>query len=380
MDCYLDNSATTRPTQAVIDAVTMSMAEGFHNPSALYAPALTAEKRMDACRVRVTGALRGGKTVVFTSGGTEAANLAVLGSLQKRGRKGRILLSAGEHPAVREPCLWAGKQGFEVLEIPLTPEGHADCEAFCALANPDTILVCVMQVNNETGALQPLERLLGIRDRQCPGAVFLADGVQGFLKVSPGLFSLGIDAYVLSGHKIHGPKGIGALVLNDAGRIQPVLFGGGQEQGLRPGTENTPGIAGLDAAIATYPAENRMRQLKLRLFERLREAVPGLVVNGPDPSSAEAADHILNLSFPPVRAETMLHALESEGVFVSSGSACSSKSRRTSAVLRAMRIPEPIASCAVRFSLSPFTTDGEIDCAADCAARKYRQLRHLTRR
>lgn len=380
MDCYLDNSATTRPTGAVREAVVWAMSEGFYNPSSLYAPAVAVEQRLEACRQRVKETLSGGDEVVFTSGGTEAANLAITGRLPAPRSQARVLFSAGEHPSVREPCLRARALGYEVLEIPLTREGLTDCEAFSHLAVPQTALICVMEVNNETGAVQPLDRLLHIRDRQCPRAAFHVDGVQGFLRRPPGLFALGVDSYSLSAHKVHGPKGVGALVIRKTGGLQPLLFGGGQEGGLRSGTENTPGIAGLDAAIATFPVENRMRALKLRLVKNLRSVIADLVVLGPDPSDTLAADHIVKISFPPVRAETLLHALESEGVYVGSGSACSSRRHSQSPVLRAMRVSKEIADCALRFSLSPFTTQDEIDRASDCIAIGHRRLKAYIRR
>ena len=236
-----------------------------------------------------------------------------------------------------------------------------------------------MQVNNEVGAVQPLEEVVKLRDQVCPEAVFHVDGVQGFLRL-PVFLSNSIDSYALSAHKIHGPKGIGALALGKRSRLSPLIVGGGQENGLRSGTENTPGIAGLEAAVTHYSEVRNMRALKDRLLSLLREDLPEVSVNGPNPQSPLACDHILNVSFPPVRAETMMHALEGMGVYVSHGSACSSKRRKASPVLTAMGLSRERMDCAIRFSLSPFTTPGEIEYAAVSCVSAYKSLAKYKRR
>ncbi|MHC1785493.1 MAG: cysteine desulfurase family protein [Christensenellales bacterium] len=379
MTAYLDNSATTRPSDVVIEAMRQAMADDWFNPSSLYAPSLMADRKMDLCRQLIQDRLRSKGRVIFTAGGTEADNLAILGGLSRSRTAGRIICSAGEHPAVRESCKAAAGLGYEVQEAPLTGEGLTDVRALEALVSPDTRLICVMQVNNETGAIQPLAEISALRRRLCPDALLHVDGVQGFLRLPCAAEELGIDSYALSGHKIHGPKGIGALWTGKRVHLQPLMFGGGQEGGLRSGTPNTPGVAGLAAAIMSYPEAHSMRQLKLALFERLRAAIPGLSVNGPDPYSSLAADHILNLSFPPVRAETMLHALEARQVYVGNGSACSSRSKQVSHVLQAMGKPANQSQSAIRFSLNPFLTAIEIDQAAQAVIDSYEMLRHYSR-
>ncbi len=377
---YLDNSATTRPQDSVMDAMREAMSERYFNPSALYGPALDAEKLLTGCRRDIMQALRtAAGRVIFTSGGTEADNLAIIGAM-KRAQPGRVLYSAGEHPAVAESCKALSTMGHEAVEIPLREDGVLDLSALEALITDNTRLICVMQINNETGAIQPLAEVAALRDRLCPAALFHVDGVQGFLRHACPVSQLGIDSYALSGHKIHGPKGIGALWVSNRVKLQPLAHGGGQEDGLRSGTENTPGIAGLAAAIADYPRQNDMRRMKLMLYERLRESIPDMKVNGPDPASLSAADHILNLSFPPVRAETMLHALEAIGVLVGNGSACSSRKKKLSHVLSAMRLPAADIESAIRFSLNPFLGAEDMDCAADCVIRNYDALKHFTRR
>ncbi len=379
MEIYLDNSATTRVTESVARAVLREMTEDYFNPSALYAPSLHAMKRMDACRQAILTRLRApaGARVVFTSGGTEADALAIRGALSPF-RDGRILFGAGEHPAVRENCLM--QKGFEALEIPYTREGLCDLEKLRALITPDTRLICCMQVNNETGAVQPLREIADIRDESAPGAILHVDGVQGFLRVPMDMAKTGADSYALSGHKIHAPKGVGALVASPRVRLSPLVSGGGQEGGLRSGTENTPGIAGLCAAVTEYPDDNAMRELKLAFLSDVRRRAPEAVVNGPDPASAAAAPHILNFSLPPVRGETMLHALEGDLIYVGVGSACSSKKKKTSGVLQTMGVPAKIAGCAVRVSLSPYTTAEEVARAAGRVGEHYALLKRFERK
>jgi len=378
MQCYLDNSATTRPTAYVADAVRESMLEGFYNPSALYAPALSSEKKMNACREAIAQELHAdSRNVIFTSGGTEADNLAILGSMASV-RGGRVLFSAGEHPAVRAACE-SLKDRFDVQEIPYDASGRIDLEALEALLIPETRLICVMQVNNETGAIMQLEDIAKLRDSKCPQALLHVDGVQGFMRLPVDMRKTGIDSYALSGHKIHAPKGIGALVTSSRVKLTARALGGGQEKSLRSGTENTPGIAGLMAAIESYPRENDMMAVKLHLYEQLREiAGDRFFVNGPDPK--EGAAHILNCSLVPVRSETMLYALEGDQVYVANGSACSSRKQKISTVLAAMQIPRKQAESAIRFSLSPYTTVEEIDFAVSCIRRHYDMFKRYERR
>ena len=381
MPIYLDNSATTRVCDAAAAAMMQCMQAGYFNPSAVYGPALETEKMMRACRETLLRSVhaRTGSQAIFTSGGTEADNLAILGRLSGM-RGGRILYSAGEHPAVKEACLAAEAMGFEAHSVPYDHTGAVDLDALEKLMTPDTRLICCMQVNNETGAIQPLSEIAALRARRAPEAHFHVDGVQGFLRVPFDMPGVQADSYALSGHKIHGPKGIGALILAPGVRVHPRALGGGQESGLRSGTENTPGIAGLLAAVEAYPLENGMRQVKLHLWQRLREAIPDAAVNGPAPDSDLAAPHILNVSLPPVRSETMLHALEGAGIYVGMGSACSSHKQKVSAVLRAMNTPQRLAESALRFSLCPENTLAEMEQVAAACGQNYAVLSKFQRR
>ncbi len=355
------------------------MTEGFYNPSALYMPSMTVEKEMNACRDAILRAIDAGgdARVVFTSGGTEADNLAILGGMEHI-REGRVLYSAGEHPAVREAC--EHLKNLTAEEIPLGPDGRVRLDKLEGMMTPDTKLICVMQVNNETGAVMPIAEIARLRDRLCPEAVLHVDGVQGFLRVPFSLRQTGADSYGLSGHKIHAPKGIGALVYRPRLRLNPRQIGGGQEKTLRSGTENTPGILALRAAIDSWPQDNDIRSLKCLLFNELKQAIPEAVYNGPDPASEESAPHILNVSLPPVRSETMLYALAGDGVYVGIGSACSSHKQKVSRILRAMGLNGPRAESALRFSLCPYNTEEEIKSAAAIAAKHYELLKKYTRR
>ena len=382
MPIYLDNSATTRVCDAAAAAMMQCMQAGYFNPSAVYGSALETEKMMRACRETLLRSVhaRTGSQAIFTSGGTEADNLAILGRLSGMRGGGRILYSAGEHPAVKEACLAAEAMGFEAHSVPYDHTGAVDLDALEKLMTPDTRLICCMQVNNETGAIQPLSEIAALRARRAPEAHFHVDGVQGFLRVPFDMPGVQADSYALSGHKIHGPKGIGALILAPGVRVHPRALGGGQESGLRSGTENTPGIAGLLAAVEAYPLENGMRQVKLHLWQRLREAIPDAAVNGPAPDSDLAAPHILNVSLPPVRSETMLHALEGAGIYVGMGSACSSHKQKVSAVLRAMNTPQRLAESALRFSLCPENTLAEMEQVAAACGQNYAVLSKFQRR
>ena len=376
---YLDNSATTRVCSAAADSMMKCMREDFFNPSALYAPSVQVEKAMKACRKLILDRVHGGDNrVIFTSGGTEADNLAILGGLASCRDGGRVLFSAGEHPAVREACL--NLKGLEAQEIPYDHEGRVRLDVLESMLDQDVRMICVMQVNNETGAVQPLEEISRLRDRKCPDALFHVDGVQGFLRVPFDMRVLKVDSYALSGHKFHAPKGIGVLVAGSRVRLSPRMLGGGQENNLRSGTENTPGIVALGAAIQSYPGNGDMRAVKCFLYEKLRELVPDARVNGPDPYSDASAPHILNISLPPVRSETMLHALEARGIYVGIGSACSSHKQKVSHTLRTMNVPQKYAESALRFSFCPDNTREEMEEVLQAFAGNYVLLSRYQRR
>ena len=379
MQAYLDNSATTKPCQAAVEAMVKSMTEGYYNPSSVYKPAVEAFQKVRACRELILRTLHAGDhNLVFTSGGTEANNLAIIGTVEKMRGKQIIAVSAVEHPSVRESFAHLSEMGHEVRTIGVNQNGELDWDALSKALDDGASLVSCMQVNNETGAVLDVQKLHALVNGR---AIIHVDGVQGFLRVPIDLKC--VDLYSLSSHKIHGPKGEGALVFRKNIRFAPRQIGGGQENGLRSGTENTPGIAGLMAAVEEMLAmggdmQKSLMEKKLHLLNAFRNAVPDLLVNGPEPENA--APHIINLSFPGVRGEVMLHALESRGVYASTGSACSSKKLKVSSVLSAMGVSPARAECALRFSLSPHTTIEEIDYAAQCLAELHAQLKKYARR
>jgi cysteine desulfurase len=376
MIVYLDNSASTQPDDRVIEKMVTCLKHGYYNPSSVYAPAVVGMRHMRECREEILSAVHGkGCRLIFTSGGTEANNLAIIGAAQKlRGLK-LVAVSAVEHPSVRAAFDVLAAQGIEVRVIGVNEKGVLDYEALEKALCDGAGLVSVMQVNNETGAVNDIPRLRAMTNGR---ALLHVDGVQGFMRVP---FEMKYaDMYTVSAHKIHGPKGIGALIARESVRLEPRNVGGGQESGLRSGTENTPGIAGFAEAVRLMKEQDisRLRAVKMYMIEKFSRAVEGLLINGPDPE--DAAPHIVNLSFPGVRGEVMLHALEAEEIYVSTGSACSSKKLKVSAVLTAMGIAPSRAEWALRFSLSPHTTREEIDYAAEKLEKIYDQLKRYQRR
>jgi cysteine desulfurase len=376
MKAYLDNSATTRPDDRVIEKMAACMREGYFNPSSVYAPAVSALRAVRECREEILNSVRGADCkLVFTSGGTEANNLAILGTAEKMRGLCVAAVSAVEHPSVLAPYEALSARGVDVRLIGVSESGELDFLALEKALDDGAKLVSVMQVNNETGALNDIRR---VHTRIDGRALLHVDGVQGYLRVP---FEMkDCELYTLSAHKIHGPKGVGALIYKNGVRLAARAIGGGQEENLRSGTENTPGIAGLrEAARIMGDCDmGALMEMKRHLIAAFREAVPGLLINGPDPESA--ASHIVSLSFPGVRGEVLLHALEAEGIYASTGSACSSKKTKVSKVLLAMGVPAARAESALRFSISPHTAREEIDYAAGKLQKIYGELKRFQRR
>lgn len=375
---YLDNSATTRAFDEAADAARDALQGHYFNPSASYHAAIEAQQRLDAVRAQVLAMLgmRGGE-VYFTAGGTEANNLAIQGAFAGAGRRGHFITSAVEHPAVLETMEEIRRQGARVDVLPVDACGHIQPEALAEAVCDDTVLISIMHVNNETGAVQDISRLAQAAKEKKNDLLFHSDGVQAFCRVQADL--QGVDLYTVSGHKIHAGKGIGALAARDRRCLRPVIFGGGQEQGLRSGTENVPGIYALGAALALWEQNGENWRAKLAQGkDRLREKLfaGGLAVQ----NGLSEAPHILNVSFPGVRAATMQQALDEEGVLVSTGSACKSRGARTSPVLLAMGIAPALAQSAIRISLSPQNTFDEMDQAADIMCRQAARLKRFVRR
>ena len=381
---YLDNSATTRPFDEVIDAMAACMRERYFNASAAYRPAMEAEKEVDACRRALAaelGAQPGG--VIFTSGGTEADNLAILGTAMTLRGEANFAISAIEHPAVAETVRRVERLGFEVRVLPIDARGIVDLAACEGIIDGHTALVSCMQVSNETGAVQPVAALSALARKKNPNVRVHVDGVQGFMRVPVHMGRDGVDMYSLSGHKIHGPKGIGALVVRGNLRLAAQMTGGGQEKGLRSGTTDSPAIVALHEAVRQMAARrqeiDRLREMKARLWQQV-SSVEGARVNGPLPGEADSAPHILSLSFAGVRGEVLRNALEGEGVLVSTGSACASHKQKVSASLRAMGLTAEQADGTIRVSLGLYNTMDEMDETAGKLARICGVLSQYRRR
>lgn len=378
---YLDNSATTRTLESAAQAAFRCMREDFFNPSSAYAPAARLEKCVNEARARLAATLGcRAEEIVYTSGGTESNNMAILGALRAMRGRGRIITSASEHPSVYELFRLLEQRGYQAVYIGTDESGAASLAELAANLTPDTALVSLMHVNNETGAVTDIAAAASLIRSRAPQAVFHVDGVQAYGKLPFGCPPC--DLYSVSGHKIHAPKGVGALYVRAGLRFAGGLVGGGQEQGRRSGTTNAPGILGLDAAVAAYAAHQQewvaaMRACKTRLAERLL-SLPDAYLNGPAPE--DGAPHILNVSFPGVRGEVLLHALEQREIYVSTGSACSAHKKGNNRVLAAAGVRGARQEGALRLSLCPFNTLEEMDRAAEEIGRQAAFLRRYQRR
>ena len=357
---YLDNAATTKPCKACVEAMTEALTSQWGNPSAQYHFGVEAARLLRKCRTDVAQAL-GAETdrVFFTAGGTEADNWAVFAAAERLGKRGKhIVTTAVEHSAVGKPMHKLEEQGFEVTYLQPDGEGRITVEVLQQALRKDTILVSIMMVNNESGAVMPIERMAKLTHRLCPHALFHTDAVQGFFKVPFRAATLGADMISVSGHKIHGPKGVGALYLRPGLKLPPMILGGGQEGGLRSGTEGVPQIAGFAAACAEnlpHRMEHIAHQnrLKTMLQEGLRQ-IEGVHLIG-----AQEAPHIVNMAVPGLRSQGLLNKLQDHGICVSAGSACSKGHR--SHVLEAMGIAPELIDGSIRISLSHDNTQEEVE-------------------
>ncbi len=356
MEIYFDNSATTRPYREVCEIMAQTAFENYGNPSSLHKKGMEAEGVVKGARSTIAKKLGAREDeIYFTSGGTENANTAIFGAVSAS-RKKHIITTEGEHPCVLEPIRQLEKKGYEVTYLPLDKNGFPSMEVLQDMVNENTALVCMMHVNNEVGAITDIEAAGKIIKRKNPETLFFADCVQSFCKIP--VKAAWCDMLSISGHKIHGPKGIGALYVKKGVRLIPHTYGGGQEKNLRPGTENVPAIAGLAEASELNTGFNAA-DVKKHLAERILSEIPNTVINNQD--FEKSADYILNISFPGARSEVILHFLESKGVYVSSGSACSSNKPGKSHVLTAMGLDNKIIDSSIRFSFCSDNTIEEAD-------------------
>lgn len=384
MEVYFDNSATTRCYDLVKDIVVKAMTEDFGNPSAMHLKGVEAEKYIKSSAENLARLLKvQEKEILFTSGGTESDNLALIGAAFANKRSGNhIITTSVEHPAVSQPALFLQEQGFEVTYLPVDSRGVVKMDALKAVLREDTILVSVMYVNNEVGAVMPVEEIAALVHEKSPKALFHVDAIQAFGKYRIYPKKMGIDLLSVSGHKIHGPKGVGFLYINEKAKIQPQILGGGQQGGMRSGTDNVPGIAGLGAAaVEIYKnlEENveNMYRLKEHIAQGL-ERIGDIRINGMD--LREGAPQILSISVMGVRSEVLLHSLEERGIYVSAGSACSSHKRKPSATLAAMGMSKDQIESTVRLSFCEENTIEEADYFLQVMGELVPMLRRYSRR
>ena len=364
MEVYLDNSATTQVFDSVKDVVIKTMAEEYGNPSAMHRKGIIAERYIKEAKEVLAKSLKvESKEIFFTSGGTESNNMALIGAAMANRRSGsRIITTEIEHPSVKNTMKYLEEQGFELIILPVDKVGKVRLEVLEEVMTPDTILVSVMYVNNEIGSVQPIEEISSIIHTKNPKVAFHVDGVQAFGKYKIYPKRMGIDLFSASGHKIHAPKGVGFLYKNAAVKVKPVVFGGGQQDGMRSGTLNVPGIAGLACATAEVYSDfsqkqERLDQLKEKLVQGLG-AIEGVRINGM--TGREGAPHIVSAGFLGIRSEVLLHALEDKGIYVSAGSACSAHKASVSPTLKAIGVEKEYLGSVIRFSFSEFTTEKEI--------------------
>lgn len=384
MEAYLDNSATTRCYEEVRDLVVKTMMEDYGNPSAMHLKGVEAEKYVKEAAKKIAATLKvQEKEIYFTSGGTEGDNWALLGTAMAKQRQGKhIITTVFEHSAVSAPLAWLEEQGYEITRIPVDEEGNLSLEQLRAAVRKDTILVSTMYVNNEMGAVVPVEEIGKIVKEKNPAALYHVDAIQAYGKYRIYPKRMGIDLLAVSGHKIHGPKGIGFLYISEKAKIRPLILGGGQQGGMRSGTDNVPGIAGLGAAAERIYRDleantEQMRKLKLYFAQELGK-IENVKINGPKPE--QGAPHILNVSFLGVRSEVLLHTLEEMGIYVSAGSACSSHKRTGSSTMAALGLSPEQKESAVRFSFSEFTSKEELDYTLEALKKVLPMLRRYARK
>ena len=384
MEAYFDNSATTRVLDSVMDIVTRTMTVDYANPAAKHIRGMEAENYIRDARSIIAKTLKvADKEILFTSGGSESNNMALIGTAMANKRAGMHIISTNvEYASIYNTLGFLQEQGFEITYLPVDHNGHIDLDQLREAVRPDTILVSVMYVNNEVGAVMPVEEIGKLVHEKSPKALFHVDAIQAFGKYRIYPKKLGIDLLSVSSHKIHGPKGVGFLYINEKVRVQPQILGGGQQNGMRSGTDNVPGIAGLGvAAEMVYTDFDKKIQHLYDLKERMAEGLSKLgdiTINGMP--LREGAPHIMSVTFHGVRSEVLLHTLEEFGVYISAGSACSSHKRKPSATLTAMGLSRADVESTVRISFCEENTFEEVDYCLEALGKTIPMLRRYARR
>ncbi len=380
---YFDNAATTRVRPEVAELMNKVMLEDYGNPSSRHIFGVNAEKYIKTAAEQIASSLKvKPQEIVFNSGGTEGNNNVLIGTALRRKGLGKHIISTNiEHSAVYNPLIFLEKLGYEISFVGVDSKGHIDIDRLREMVRSDTILVSTMWVNNEIGAVEDIPAIAKAVKEINPRCYVHSDAIQAYGKLTLRPKEAGVDMLTVSGHKIHGPKGTGFMYINEKAGIDPIIMGGGQQKDRRSGTENVPGIAGLGLAADMYrhehaAIEERMYAVKDRLIERL-EAMDGVILNSE--KGRLSAPHVVSASFEGVRAEVLLHALEEKGIYVSSGSACSSNHPAISGTLRAIGVKKELLDSTLRFSFGIYNEINEADYAADCIEELLPVLRRFRR-
>ena len=383
MEAYFDNSATTRVLDSVKDIVVKTMTEDYGNPASKHRKGMEAEQYIREARKIIADSMKvQDKEILFTSGGSESNNMALICTAWANQRAGKHIISTAiEHPSVYNPLGVLEELGFEVTILPVDHDGHISLKELEEAIRPDTILVSTMYVNNEVGAVEPVEEISRVIKAKNPSALYHVDAIQAYGKYVIRPKKQGIDLLSVSSHKIHGPKGVGFLYIRSGVKIKPLIYGGGQQAGMRSGTENVPGVAGFGAAVKemyTDHAEKIQKLIGLKdyMTDRLGE-IEGTVINSK--KGEASAPQIVSVSFEGVRSEVLLHALEDKGIYVSSGSACSSNHPGISGTLKGIGVAQKLLDSTIRISFSIFNTKEEVDYTIDVLKELVPVLRRYQR-
>ena len=384
MQAYLDNSATTQCSKRATDLMVKLLTEDFGNPSSMHMKGVEAERYIKEAKEKIAKTLKiEEKEIVFTSGGTESNNMALIGAALANKRAGNhIITTSIEHASVSATTAYLEELGFRVTYLKVDSDGIISLEELQGAVTDETILVSLMMVNNEMGAVEPIEEAVKVIKTKNPKTLVHVDAIQAYGKYRIYPKKIGVDMLSVSGHKIHGPKGVGFLFIKDKVKVKPLIYGGGHQKGMRSGTENVPGVAALaEAAVEIYEDFDKkidhIYALKARFIEGL-QGMDGVSVNGK--TGRDSAPQIVSVSIEGVRSEVMLHTLEDRGIYVSAGSACSSNKPAVSATLTAIGLKKNLLDSTIRFSFCVNTTEEEIDYALSVMREVIPMLQKYTRR
>lgn len=384
MQAYLDNSATTQCSKRATDLMVKLLTEDYGNPSSMHMKGVEAENYIKEAKQKIAKTLKiDEKEIVFTSGGTESNNMALIGAALANKRAGnRIITTSIEHASVSATMTYLEELGFRVTYLKVDKDGLISLDELQEAVTDETILVSLMMVNNEIGAVEPIEEAVKVIKTKNPNTLVHVDAIQAYGKYRIYPKKIGVDLLSVSGHKIHAPKGTGFLFIRDKVKVKPLIYGGGQQKGMRSGTENVPGIAALaEAAVEIYEdfdaKTEHLYALKARFIEGL-QGMDGVSINGR--TGKDSAPQIVSVSIDGVRSEVMLHTLEDRGIYVSAGSACSSNKPAVSATLTAIGLKKSLLDSTIRFSFCVNTTEEEIDYALSVMREVIPMLQRYTRK